>query len=250
MHGNRAVSAVGLARGVHLARRGFAGRIPRLASRVAQPRRRGSLSARSPDCRRVVALGDWAGEAPAGGLRDEPCARGPGRHTRGVQPVRPETRQGCRCRHRDVARDAATAAAHRRRRRALATRAARGRAAHGGHPHAGRLDPARTEAPTVVGRHRRARAGQRPPRRGVLCPTSCADRTRSRADHSEPGAGTDPLGTTSRSRRRRWLTGNLPSAARQLRARRQQRLPGRERLAVAARVGGDPRGLPSRKPNG
>jgi hypothetical protein len=234
----------------HLAGRGCAGRIPRLASRGAQPRRRGSLSARSPGCRRIGALGDRAGEAPAGGLRDEPCARGPGRHTRGVQPVRPETRQGCRCRHRDVARDAASAAAHRRRRRALATRAARGRAARGGHPHAGRLDPARTEAPTVVGRHRGARAGQRPPRRGVLCPTSCADRTRSRADHSEPGAGTDPLGATGRARRRRWLTGNLPSAAGQLCARRQQRLPGRERLAVAARVGGDPAGLPARRPNG
>ena len=34
-------------------------------------------------------------------------------------------------------RDAAAAAPHRRRRRALATRAARGRAARGGHPHAG-----------------------------------------------------------------------------------------------------------------
>lgn len=161
-----------------------------------------------------------------------------------MQSARPETRQGRRSRHRDAARDAATAASHRRPRRALASGAARGRTARGGHPHAGRPDSARAQASTVVGRHRGARADGCPPHRGVLCPESRAHRTPSRTDHREPGAGTDPVGATGRPGRSRWLTGYFPSAAGQLRARRQQRLPGRERLAVAARVGGNPAGLP------
>jgi hypothetical protein len=49
-----------------------------------------------------------------------------------------------------------------------------GRAACGEHPHAGRLDLARSQAPALVGWHRGARAGKRPPGRGVLCPASRA----------------------------------------------------------------------------
>ena len=116
----------------------------------------------------------------------------------GGQPIRSETRQGRRCRHRDAARDAAASAPHRRRHRALASRAARGCPARGEHPHAGRPDAAGAETPTLVGRHRGARTGRRPPHRGLLRPASRADRTRSLVGDREPGPGTRPLGASGR----------------------------------------------------
>lgn len=87
----RAVNATQHVRGSDLAGRGFVDRIARLASRGAQPHGRRLLTARAPGCRRIGALGDRAGEAPAGGFRDEPCARGSRHRIRGGQSVRSET---------------------------------------------------------------------------------------------------------------------------------------------------------------
>ena len=109
---------------------------------------------------------------------------------------------------------------------------------------AGRSHGADSAPAPVAACDRGPRHGRCAAHRGVFRRASGADRTGARTDRGDAARQHRAVGATEAAARGRRLGRHLPSAARDQHARCGQRLRGRARVAVAARIGRDTAGVP------